>query len=205
MSRRIDIRDVVELEGFLEAAPQRARQAMSIAMNTVIGKSGLAAYRRGVVAEINLPQSYVDARVTYDKAATPNDLTAKIIGRQRATSLARFATSGVVGGKGGVSVQVKTRGGSKRLPGAFLIRLNSGPGITDDNYNLGLAVRLKPGQVLKSKADMSKMVHLDANVVLLYGPSIDQVLSNSVIDKETPEVISATATEFYRQFDRLAI
>jgi hypothetical protein len=201
----VDLATVVGLEGYLEAAPDRTRRSMSIAMNDVLRGPGLARYRVGVANQINLPPDYIDQRLTFDKFSTPSDLTASIVGRQRPTSLARFATGGAVGAKGGVSVRVQKNGGGSRLPGAFLVRLNKGPGISDDNYNLGLAVRLKPGQTtIGTKKDTSQMVHLAANVVLLYGPSIDQVLNNSVVDAETPEVTSAVATEFYRQFARMA-
>ena len=203
MTVKIDLRQVFDLEQFLEAAPERTRQAASLAMNDVIGGSGLQRYRKAISAQINLPPSYLnDERFGLTQRATPNRLVAQLSARQRPTSLARFATSGSVGTKGGVTVKVKPSS-SRFLPSAFLVRLNAGATIADDSFNTGLAIRLKPGQKL-NKTDQSRMVHLAANVVLLYGPSIDQVLRNSVIETETPEVLDATATEFYRQFSRLS-
>lgn len=202
MTVKVDLRPIIEAEGFLRDAPDRTRRAMALAMNTVLGGKGLNRYRKGVTEEINLPQSYVDERITFARPATPTSLVATIDARQRPVSLARFASGGSIG-VAGVSVQVKKAGGSKNLKGAFLVRLNAGANNTD-NFNLGLAVRLKPGQTIVNKRDTSHMVHLAPNVVLLYGPSLDQVLNNEVIDKENPEVISTIETEFYRQFDRLA-
>lgn len=199
----VDLRQVDGLIGFLDEAPGTARRALSMAMNDILGGSGLAAYRKGVNDQVNFPQGYInDDRLGFDQRASPEKLEASIVARQRPTSLARFATGGTVGGKGGVSVAVQPGSGSKLLKGGFLVRLKAGQALNSDNYNIGLAVRLKPGQTLNKK-DQSRMVHLEPNVVLLYGPSVDQVLRNSVIDQETPEVVSEITTEFYRQFARL--
>jgi hypothetical protein len=128
-------------------------------------------------------------------------LVASVVGRQRPTSLARFAVGGTVGAKGGVTVRVK--GSSTFMKDAFLVRLRQGNALTDDGFNLGLAIRLKEGMTL-NKRDTSRMVHLEQNVVLLYGPSVDQILRNEAAEAETPEIVGAIATEFFRQFARLA-
>lgn len=204
MSVSLDLRSVIDLEQFLTAAPETTRKAAAFAMNDVIGGTGLARYRKAIQKETNFPAGYLnDDRFGLTLRATPNNLEVRLSARARATSLARFATTSTIGGKGGVTVKVKGSGSAKYLPSAFLVRLNAGAAISDDNYNVGLAVRLKPGQKL-NKTDQSRMVHLAANVVLLYGPSVDQVLRTSVIETETPEVLEATATEFYRQFARLS-
>ncbi len=202
MARPIDLRSLIALEGFLDAAEDNTRVAASLAMNDVIGgPRGLGVYRKAIQAQIDFPAGYLnDDRFGIDRKASPSNLVTSLVARQRPTSLARFATSGVVGGKGGVSVKVKPGGGSKTFKSGFLVRLRAG---TADGGNIGLAVRLKPGQTL-NKTDQSRMVHLESNVVLLYGPSIDQVLNTSVADAETPEVVENVATEFYRQFARLS-
>lgn len=196
-----DIAGLTDLENFLEAAPDNTRKAMSMAMNDVLGGQGLARFRKAVASEVEFPSGYVDDKINFDQRATPNRLEASIVGRQRPTSLARFAVSGTVGGKGGVTVRVK--GGSNYMKGAFLVRLNKGNAITDDGYNVGLAIRLKEGMTLNKK-DTSRMVHLGRDVVLLYGPSVDQILRNEAADAQAPEVISAIGTEFFRQFARIA-
>lgn len=197
----INISSLIELEKFLAAAPEITNRAASMAMNDVLGGQGLARFRKAVAAGVEFPRGYVDDKITFEQRATPNRLIASIAGRQRPTSLARFATSGTVGTKGGITVRVK--GGSKFMKDAFLVRLNRGGGITDDGYNVGLAIRLKEGMTLNKK-DTSRMVHLGKDVVLLYGPSVDQILRNEAADAEAPEVVDAIGTEFFRQFARLA-
>lgn len=196
-----DIRGLVEFERFLEATPDRANKAMSLALNSVVGGSGLVKLRKAVEREIDFPAGYVnDDRLYFAQHATPTRLEASVIGRQRATSLARFA-SGSPGQKGGVTVRVKN--GSKFMKSAFLVRLKSGTALSDDHYNVGLAIRLQPGQALNKK-DTSRMVHLESNVVLLYGPSIDQILRNEVAESESPKIADDIADEFFRQFGRLS-
>lgn len=197
----INIAQVLDLENFLVSVPDKTRQAAAYAMNDVLTGQGLARFRKAVAAEVQFPSGYVDDKIDIAQRATPTRLVASVVGRQRPTSLARFAAGGAIGGKGGVTVRVK--GSASYMPGAFLVRLRQGGGITDDGFNVGLAVRLKEGTVLKKK-DTSRMVHLEQNVVLLYGPSVDQILRNEVAEAETPEVVDAIATEFFRQFARLA-
>lgn len=203
MARNVDLGGMIELERFLESAPDITRDAASLALNDVIGgPRGLGVYRKAISEQINFPPGYLNNdRFGVDQRATPNHLVASLVARQRPTSLARFATSGAVGQRGGVTVRVKPGGAGKTFKSAFLVRLRAGTSLEDGN--IGLAVRLQPGQVL-NKTDQSRMVHLEANVVLLYGPSIDQVLNTSVADAETPEVVENVATEFFRQFARLS-
>jgi hypothetical protein len=198
---KINLKEVLELEKYLTVLPDVTNRAASYAMNDVLAGQGLARYKKAVAAEVPFPSGYIDDKIELAQRATPSRLVASVVGRQRATSLARFATTGAVGGKGGVTV--RTKRGSQFMPSAFLVRLNAGSGITDDGFNLGLAVRLKEGMAL-SKKDTSRMVHLESNVVLLYGPSVDQILRNEVAESTTPEVVDAIASEFFRQFARMA-
>lgn len=201
MARLVDLADILGLEDFLEAAPENTNRAASLALNDVLkGPRGLGVFRKAINAQINFPPDYLNNdRFGMDQYATPDNLQASLVARQRPTSLARFASSQVPGAKG-VRVQVKRGGAAKTFKSGFLVRLRNGTNL--DGSNIGLAVRLAPGQTL-NKTDQSKMVHLDANVVLLYGPSIDQVLNTSVADAETPEVVESITTEFFRQFSRL--
>ena len=201
----VDLRAVLDLEDFLTAVPDITRRAASQAINSAIAGPGLAQYRKGVSEQIDFPTGYLDNdRLGVTQYSTPNRLEGRITGRQRATSLARFATGGSVGGKGGVSVRVKKGGGSKMMRSAFLVRLKAGTTLDGDSFNVGLALRLKPGQTVVGKKDTSRMVQLDANVVLLYAPSVDQILRTSVAEEETPKVVDIIATEFFRNFQRLA-
>jgi hypothetical protein len=196
-----DIRQVLDIEKFLVSVPDVTRRAASYAMNDVLSGQGLARFRKAVAAEVQFPAGYVDDKITFAQPATPTRLVASVVGRQRPTSLARFAVGGTVGAKGGVTVRVK--GSSTFMKDAFLVRLRQGNALTDDGFNLGLAIRLKEGMTL-NKRDTSRMVHLEQNVVLLYGPSVDQILRNEAAEAETPEIVGAIATEFFRQFARLA-
>lgn len=197
----VDLAGLVALEDFLDDAPEIARRSMSLAMNDTLEGPGLARYRKGITDQVNFPAGYVnDDRLGVTRRASPSNLEAHVVGRQRPTSLARFASGGRVGGKGGVTVNISKKGGSTRLGSAFLVNLKAGD---REDGNVGLAIRLSPGITLKKK-DTSRMVRFDTNVVLLYGPSIDQVLRNSVVEEETPAVVTEITTEFFRQFARMS-
>jgi hypothetical protein len=199
--KAVDLGGLVALEDFLDDAPDIARRSMSYAMNDVLEGPGLAQYRKGITDQVNFPAGYVnDDRLGVTRRSTPNSLEAHVVGRQRPTSLARFASGGSVGGKGGVTVNISKKGGSSMMRNAFLVNLKAGD---REDGNIGLAIRLAPGMTLNKK-DTSRMVRFDTNVVLLYGPSIDQVLRNSVVESETPGVVTQITTEFYRQFARMS-
>jgi hypothetical protein len=195
-ARIVDLHSLLGLKEYLEVAPENTRRAMSMAMNDKIGGTGLSKYRAAIGADINLPASYIRDRFNAGELAKPDDLTVVLRAERRPTSLARFIVGGAApaGKEGGIRVRVNTGGSTKRFRRAFTVGLN--------NDNMGLAVRLEPGQVL-NKRDTSNMIHLEANVVLLYGPGVDQVLETHVADEETPGVLDDVTTEFYRQFARL--
>lgn len=198
---KVDLAAILDLETFLRDSPEITRKAAALAMNDVLGGSALVRFRKAVAEEVNFPPGYVDDRIELGQKATPTRLVASVIGRQRPTSLARFVVSGAVGQKGGVTIRVKNA--TKHMGSAFLVRLNQGTGISDNGYNIGLAVRLSSGVKLNKK-DQSRMVHLERDVVLLYGPSVDQILKNEAAETQMPLVADDIATEFFRQFARLA-
>ena len=94
MSVDIDSSQVEDLEHLFEKFPDIARQAMSIALNETARGPALKAAKRNIMAQINFPEGYLDTRVEFKKAATPYNLEARIVGRDRPTSLARFAPPG---------------------------------------------------------------------------------------------------------------
>lgn len=205
MTVDVNLRGLLELDDFLEAVPDATRKAASQAINSVVKGPGLARYRKGITEQIDFPSGYVnDDRLGVTQLSTPSRLEARITGRQRATSLARFASGATVGSKGGVSVRVKKGGASTYMRKAFLVRLRAGTSLNNDSFNIGLALRLEPGQTVIGKKDTSRMVRLDKNVVLLYAPSVDQILRNDVAESETPAVVDSIVTEFFRNFQRLA-
>lgn len=202
---KIEYDAIKGLDEFLEAMPEIARQSASYAMNDITGGKALTIYRKAMRSQIAFPAGYLEDEDRFGQTgyATPARLETKLSGRQRPTSLARFATSGTTG-KAGVSVNVKA-GRTTRLEKAFLVRLNSGVGITADKFNLGLAVRVKPGETIRGKREPGKAPKLAPNVFLLYAPSVDQVF-RTVADNgpATPQVLDLMALEFFRQFARLS-
>jgi hypothetical protein len=166
------------------------------AINKTIASARTTSARK-IREQVNLPASYLNRpdRLGVTKKATRGDLEAIITGRHRQTSLARFATSGRVGGKPGTRIQVKP-GLATFLPKAFFIRLRSGN--TDGGPgNIGLAIRLPAGQ-RPSKA--YKPTELGKNLWLLYGPSIDQIFDDVATDI-SPATADALEAEFLRLMD----
>jgi hypothetical protein len=125
-----------------------------------------------IMQEVNFPNGYLDPsgrRFYVGKRARQGDLEGSIKARSRPTSLARFVTGG--GGRGqGATVEVK-QGSPKTIKKAFLIPLRAGSGI-DSKRNMGLAIRLKPGETIRNK---KQAIKLRSGLYLLYGPSVDQV------------------------------
>lgn len=199
---KIEVSAIRGLTDFLDAAPEAARQAAALSMNDITGGKGLTRYKKSIRSQVAFPGGYLEDADKFGQTgfATPGHLETKISARQRATSLARFA-NGIVGGEG-ATVHVKP-GRSIRLKKAFMVRLRAGTALDDSNFNLGLAVRIKPGQVIRHKRDTSRMVHLAKDVFLLYGPSVDQVF-RSVAETDTPAVLNEMGLEFFRQFARLS-
>lgn len=185
-----------EVADYFEKLPEVATQAAALAINTVSQREALPMIRSEMRDQLNFPEGYLETgnRLSVVRKATRNTLSATIRGRDRATSLARFRTGGQtpVNTRGrGVRLQVK-RGQTRVLRKAFLVKLRGG--------NIGLAVRLKPGESL---ANSTGAVEIFENVYLLYGPSVDQVF-RTVADDVGPNVLDSVTTEFFRQFARLS-
>lgn len=184
------------LSEYFEREPEISRKAASMALNDVAGGTGLNLLKREIYDQIEFPKGYLNAdRLGLAKRATPEKLEAIVKGRDRPTSLARFAVrqnAKKQATRRGVSVRVKS-GQTKYLKGAWLVELNNG--------NLGLAVRLKPGERLMNKTKSSS-VQLSPNVYLLYGPSVDQVFSGVAADN-IDRIGDMVASQYLRQIARL--
>jgi hypothetical protein len=195
MSVQVDIKGLKGVLDYFEKLPEIASQAASFAINDVTGGPGLALLRKAVYDEIDFPAGYLTKeRLGQKERATPTKLQASIRGRDRATSLARFATRGQTprNTRRGAGVKVQVKGGKVRdMKGAWLVNLRNG--------NTGLAVRLRPGERLNSKA----AVELAPNVFLLYGPSVDQVFGD-VAWKNRDEIGDLLSNQFFRQVRRLS-
>lgn len=162
------------------------------AINKVAERARTGAARR-IRQEVNLPAAYLNRpdRLGLTQKATRGNLEARITGRHRPTSLARYATSGRLGGAPGARVSVKP-GFATFLPKAFFVNLHSGN--TDSKGNLGLAIRLPEGQRPNRAYRPTK---LSRGAWLLYGPSIDQVFDDVALDM-APDVADQLETEFNR-------
>lgn len=196
---------IVEGEGLdiSEFSKPKRRAALARAINKTT-RDQRAALARKIRKSVNLPASYVSpsqGRLAVVQQATPASLSGTIRARGRATSLARFTQGRQTSARGGVYVSVKP-GASTFLRRAFLIRLRSGSALTDTQSNLGLAIRLRPGESIKGK---TRKVRMANGLTLLYGPSVYQMLYNADGDglakDAEPEIIADVTEEFLRLMD----
>lgn len=193
---------VVAVEGLealdsIEDLPKAYVTAARRAVNKTVQRTR-AASAREIRRQVNLPARYVsgqNGRLRITKLATGNDLEGKIAGRERPTSLARFLV-GNGRSHGGANVQVKP-GTVRRIPRAFPIKLRAGAADIDTKFNLGLAIRLRPGETIRNKR---QFVKLASNLYLLYGPSVNQVFA-SVANEEAPDAAIFLEQEFSRLMD----
>lgn len=193
---------------YFEALPQIARTAARMAINQTAERQGVKLARDAMLSQVAWPTGYLTERVNSEprfgvsQRATNANLQAALRGRFQPTSLARF-TRQQVGNRTirrsararapGVTVTIHP-GRPTTLKRAFLINLRGG--------NRGLAIRLRPGEVL-AKTIGAKMITSGplAGVALLYGPSVEQVF-RTVAGDITPALSNYLETEFLRQFIR---
>lgn len=173
----------------------RIRTAAARAVNATATRTRTAS-DRAIRQQVNFPASYMSpssGRLVVHSKASAGNLEARIRARQRPTSLARFSASLPRGGQG-VTVQVQP-GRTKFMKRAFFIRLRAGAGVTETKFNLGLAIRLRPGERLINKKQAIRMAN---GLYLLYGPSVDQVF-RTVAEDESPAAARFLEAEFLRQ------
>lgn len=193
--------DLEGLAQYFRTAADAAVPAMRMAINDVATRGGMALIREEMTDQIAFPSGYLTGdRIGVTKRATNASLEAVITGRKRATSLARFTSARSVNQKGGVSVRV-SKGRTTYLKQAWLVRLKKGASLDEDNYNIGLAIRLRPGEKLNKKTVHQSWL-VAGQVALLYGPSVDQVFQEVAGDVVDP-ISEMVQDEFFRQFARL--
>ncbi len=190
-----------DVERYFEALPELATEAAFLAVNDS-ARDTVPAARRRIYSQVNFPKGYLTAeRLGIKRKANRNVLEAVIAGRDRATSLARFAPGATRLERGQATrqiiVQVKhgkrvVLNGPRSTAKAFIVNLKNG--------NTGLAVRLPKGQTIQNS---EKAVRLDNNVYLLYGPSVDQVF-RGVSSDLAPDITEMVSQNFFRQFARLS-
>ena len=145
--------------------PRKVQTNLQRALNRTADKTRTRMSKL-VRQRVNFPASYLapsGGRLIVKDRATNGKLSVRIEGRDRPTSLARFATAAASNkpGRAGVKVRVKP-GFARYMPRAFIITLKNG--------NQGLAVRGK------RPAGAYKPTQMRNGLWLLYGPSVDQVL-----------------------------
>ena len=182
-----------------DGTKQAIRMAAARAINKVT-RDGRVEIARDIRDQVNLPASYVapgQKRLYVSQQATTGNLEGKITARGRATSLARFVQGTPRRGQG-VRVEVAP-GRSRYMKRAFLIRLPAGTSNVDTKYNMGLAIRLRPGETLQNKLTARRM---EKGLYLLYGPSVDQVFrardGSGVANEKAPQLASELEREFLR-------
>lgn len=191
----------------IDDLPERITRDASIAVNAAARRAYAEAGRR-IARQVAFPAGYVtgsNGRLNITQFAKPAKLEAKITGRRRPTSLARFSRgSAKIGGvqKDGITVEVSP-GSAVRLKRAFFIRLRAGTNALDTKSNLGIAIRLKPGQRPKGSREGAK--EIAKGLWLLYGPSVQQVFINKsgggVAEDVSPEIANFLEREFTRIVD----
>jgi hypothetical protein len=200
---RVGAESVLDLSRYLDTLPDVTRRAARLAINDTMQRQAMPLIRQKIKADAAFPPGYLDdpKRLGIEQYATEAKLEGAIMARQRPTSLARFAIgSPAPGARGGVQIAVKP-GGGRTLDRAFLLRLRSGAELNDDAFNLGLAVRLRPGETLTGKRIQTKRG--PSGLTLLYGPSVDQ-LFRQISNEVSPALAEGMASQFLRQFVRLS-
>lgn len=180
----------------LEAMPDTVRRFARMAINTTTRRARTLASRK-IREQVAFSATYLsddNGRLTIVQQATDGNLEARIRGRFRPTSLARFATSS---SRRGVRVRVKPER-TELMGRAFFMPLRAGTANIETKSNRGLAIRLRPGEALSNKR---KLLKVTGNLYLLYGPSVDQVF-RSVAEEISPETSDMLESEFLRLMDR---
>lgn len=198
MSAFITANSLKDVKGLFDELPDIAANAARLAINETVEREGMTLIKKDMRDQVNFPAGYLEGdRLKVTKKASGGDLEAVIRGRDRPTSLARFAVGQTIGNtrNRGVRVNVE-RGRTQVLRKAFLIGLKNG--------NTGLAVRLKPGETLRNT--QGAVMHSESasgTIWLLYGPSVDQVF-RGVADARVDDLADMVTKKFLRQFARLS-
>jgi hypothetical protein len=200
----IETRGLEQLNALFEQLPEVAEQAARLAVNDTARFARRLASKK-IRDEVAFRPRYLgnddEGALSIAKYASTADDDAVVRGRNDARSLASFATNRPAFGKPGVKVRVSP-GKTQTMDRAFLMRLRRGTNDIDaENYNKGLAIRLKKGERVANKKQMKAIG--SSGLYLLYGPSVAQVFDDVAVEMQ-PEVADYLVTEFVRQFERLS-
>lgn len=205
MSVVTEIDALADVIDYFRRVPDVSAAAARLAINSVANRGALKLARERIADEVSFPRGYLGGdRLRVTKLAKESDLQAVIVARKRATSLARFASGQPLGSRSGAGVRVRVKSGnSVHLRKAWLVRLRKGASLAEDNYNVGLALRIGPAERLTGKMSAHRSWLVPGSVALLYGPSVDQVF-RSVAPHIASDIGGMVADEFFRQFERLS-
>ena len=199
MSVRLVIQGLDEVMRMAKEAGRLDQDIQRIAVQAVnhAAETGRTRAQQRGEREIAYPNGYLAPgakRLQVTQKAQLGRVQATIIGRERPTSLARFATSTKATDQG-VLVQVK-KGKTKRLKRAFFMKLRRGTSETQNN--LGLAIRLPKG---KQPNVAYKPKEIAPGLFLLYGPSVNQMLRVLAENGLTRDIAKEAENEFVRLLD----
>lgn len=216
MSRRaivsIDIENLEPLARGYREAPEKAREAARRAVNFAAERArtlGAKSMRK----QIAFTPGYLDERLKVTKRATLSDLSADVTGRDRPTSLARFAnnrnaflnqTKARKRKRGEVRTVAVTVDPGKTLvmQDAFLVRFKSGALGLAQRGGIGKRNSENPKYRLSRKRKDGSPGKGD--YYLRYGPSVDQVFDDTR-DEISPPVGRALTVEALRQLRLLGV
>ena len=183
----------------LDEQVRRLRAAQAINETARHGRAKIAG---DIHDQVNFPAGYLKpstGRLTVAQKATKLKLEAKVRARGAPTSLAQFTVgSPKPSSRGGVHVMVSP-GKARFMRRAFVMRLRAGSELTETKFNLGLAIRLRPGETIQNKRYFRRV---ESGLYLLYGPSVNQVFrandGDGVASDRAPYLNNYLADEFSR-------
>lgn len=186
----------------LSGLDSKSRRKAAVQAINKIARDARAMGARMIRDQVNLPVRYLsetEKRFYVSRQASGSSLEARITARGRATSLAQFVSGPARPGKAGVYVEVKP-GKARFMRRAFLIKLPQGSSpVTDTRFNLGLAIRLRPGEKLQNKITARRV---ESGLYVLYGPSVSQVFrandGEGVANEMGPSIADRLGDEFMR-------
>ncbi len=185
---------------FVDELDERTRISARNAVNRTLQKVRTEASRE-MRKQINWSAAYLisqngklNIQLSRDNQPEPSG---KIFAPFRPSSLARFVSGAKVPWRAGVTLQVdpakRTR--SRRM---MIVPLRRGATLTEDNQNLGLAIRLKAGETITGKY---KTKEISKGLYLLYGVSVAQVFY-TVAQDVSSDAAEWLAEEYQRQMNR---
>lgn len=187
---------IPEFERYLNQQVRNIEKAAILTVNTV-AKNTYTELKRKVMSNVNLKASYLDGRdgrgkkrLEISQYAKQGEIVAKLVGRDRATSLARFDARKV-----GRQITVKVKNRTKIIKSGLLL---------DFRGNRLVGLRVKKGETIRNKKLQAKKVSSSKNtdLYILYGPSVQQVV-NQVAPEIIPDIEKKLGREFLRQLRRL--